>query len=119
MNRLKIEGIYKARLLVGWVSVCVLRGSRVQLLINGSYQKDRSGCQEILELKSLIGKALFCSFHLSQLIWKALPATKTKGFGRLLTLGKLNTQDLLQRRRLCQSISPRRCKLCSKNKNKK
>ena len=51
-------------------------------------------------------------FQPYQLVWKSLVSFKIKVFWSLAALEKLNTLDMLQRRRPYQALSPGWCVLC-------
>ena len=62
--------------------------------------------------KTLIDKPFFNHYNFYHFIWKTPIPNKVRVFGWLLTLKKLNTQDLLQKRQPFLSISPSWCVMC-------
>ena len=62
--------------------------------------------------KALIDKPIFSPYKFYHFIWKTLIPNKIRVFGWLLTLKKLNTQDLLQKRQLFLSVSSSWCVMC-------
>ena len=80
------------------------------------WEKELSGlftCNSLF--KTLIDKPTFISSKFYHFTWKLSIPIKVRVFGWLLTLKKLNTQDLLQRRKLFLSISPNWCVMCRKS----
>ena len=64
--------------------------------------------------KTLIDKPIFIPSKIYHFIWKLSIPIKVRVFGWLLTLKKLNTQDLSRRRKPFLSISPSLCVMCRK-----
>ena len=62
--------------------------------------------------KSLIDKPFFNHYNFYHFIWKTSIPNKVRVFGWLLTLKKLNTQDLLEKRQPFLLVSPSWCVMC-------
>ena len=77
------------------------------------WEKEGSGIFTSKSLfKILIEKLNYNPYNFYHFIWKILIPNKVRVFGWLLTLKKLNTQDLLQKRQLFLFVSPSWCVNC-------
>ena len=80
---------------------------------NWEWEKEGSGIFTTKSLfKALIDKPIFNPYIFYHFIWKTLIPNKIRVFGWLLTLKKLNTQDLLQKRQPFMYVSLSWCFMC-------